>query len=421
MTLNAAGAVTLTGTMATAQGNFTVNGLTGVTLVRSDLVSGRALTLTTAAGAASLANVLASAQGALTVRAPGPITVSDARLFSLADLSVEGQSGLTLTRVQGTAAGAMTWRAPGDIGITESGLSAPGNLLVDTASALTVTNVRLASTGSDLTLLAGNGATIDNSALSAASLLTIRDAPGVSIGGGTTLSADLAYIEGPTITTAAVSATIGTAMLLEAPGGITNTAPLIVNARNPGVLPILLYDVRTLPLQDALTLLRSVRPDLPGVAANLQPTQVVAAAGADVPSTLFGPAVRGAGASIGLNVRTPGAVFLLLDSGNVTGTIDAGRLAVHGTGGRLSLFGRLSGLSGSEAARAAEITRPADPGSIQNYRINNCVVASINCVAIARFQPTPPVVRTVVDFSFRPGQINPIDVTIPNTGENDYE
>ena len=83
--------------------------------------------------------------------------------------------------------------------------------------------------------------------------------------------------------------------------------------------------------------------------------------------------------------------------------------------------GTLGGLSGAEAARAADITRPAPAGSLADYRVNACVIGSINCVVTPRFQPIPPTVRSQVDFTFRQNAFNPADVIIPNTGENDYE
>jgi hypothetical protein len=480
-----AGATNLAGTTASVGGNATLTGQGGVTLAGSTLGVGGSLTLGATGGAIALTEAQASAGGAIAAQAAGPLTLTRATLaaggslglqtgaalglgdsrvtagasltatasggidapratlaagtdmsltagggIALANgtataggaLSLTGAGGIALTNATAAAGGAMTLRAQGAVGFTNATATAGGALLAATTGELSVTGGSLTSTGSSLTLTADSGATIQATSLTAATLLTIRDAPGVEIGGGTLLSADQGYIEGPVIATGGVTATIGTNLLLQAPGGITNGTVFTVLPRTPGQAPAIIYDVRRNPAQDFASILAAVQPDRPGLAPDAQPTQVRAGAGTEAPNPFFGAASSNAAGNIVLNILAPNSpVFLLMDGGIVTGTIQAGRLAVHGTGGRADLTGQLGGLVGSQAARASEITRPAEPSSIQNYRINNCVIASINCVTIARYQPTPPTVRTSVAFIFRPGQINPVDVTIPNTGENDYE
>jgi hypothetical protein len=211
-------------------------------------------------------------------------------------------------------------------------------------------------------------------------------------------------------------------MLMQAPGGVTNTALFTVTPRAGGQFPAVIYDTRAAPQQSFNGILANIRPDLPDLPPEQQPTQFRSGIGQEAPNPFFGPALAAPAGPVTLQIeagRSP--VFLLLDGGSATGSLTAGRFVVHGLAGKVDVTGQIGGFVGAEATRATDITRPTDPASLQNYRVNNCVIASINCVVTPRFQPTPPTVRTNVDFVFRPGQINPIDVIIPNSGENDYE
>jgi len=426
---------------------------TGNVVVTGNVASGGNATIT-AGGALAIGNAgstpaLSSGRGIALVAETGLLTIGASPLQAAGgDLVLSGRSGIALTStpasvqgnmlltasagqiqltgVQATVQGNLAATASGGVQISGGQVTTGGTLQVTTPGPITVTNAVLTANGgtptTGLTLLAGSGAIIQGSTLVANNRLTIGENGRIAIGGGTSLSAESAYIKGAVVETGLVTARIGTNMLVQAPGGITNTVPLVVTPRNGAQFPALIYATRTLPVQSADAILANVLPDLPGLTSEQQPTQLRSAPGQQGPNPFFGPAVNAPAGPVMMNIdagRSP--VFLLLDGGIATGTVVAGRVAVHGTGGSADLVGQLSGLVGSEATRASDITRPVEPASLPNYRINSCVVGSINCVVPPRFVPIPPAVRTSVDFIFRPGQINPLDITIPNTGENDYE
>jgi filamentous hemagglutinin family protein len=420
ITLNTDGGLALTSSAATAAGALTLRAARAIGITGTQLTAGGTATLN-AGGGLSLVRSDAVASGDLTLRAEEAITLTASRLATQSALTLASQAGLLLSDIRLGAVGALTLGST--TGMTLSGLqaNAGGALSASTPGALTLSDGSLGSSGGAVTLFAGSGATISNSTLSAATTLTIRDAPGVSIS-NTSLSADQAWIEGPTVALDGITAIIGTTLLLQAPGGITETGTTVVRPRTEGQLPAVVYDTRPAAPQTAGELLAIFRPDLPGLAPEQQPTQLRSAPGAESPNARLGLPPGTPTGPISLRVDAgQSPVFLLIDGGTVTGTINAGRLGIHGTAGSLSLSGTLNGLSGAEAARAGDITRPIDPATLQNYRMNGCVIGAVNCIITTRFQPVPPTVRTIVDFNFRPGLPNPTEVTIPNTGENDYE
>ena len=118
--------------------------------------------------------------------------------------------------------------------------------------------------------------------------------------------------------------------------------------------------------------------------------------------------------------------ILLIDGGTATGTIhSAGRLGIQGAGGAADLYGFIydpSGnlIGGAAAARFAETTRPAPPGSLTRYRINGCVVSSINCIVPSQVISIPQAPPQQVDLRLSGGRITDPDVQIPNVAEEDY-
>jgi hypothetical protein len=206
------------------------------------------------------------------------------------------------------------------------------------------------------------------------------------------------------------------------PGGITIPDRLTVATTTPGAgLPPVLLDTRaSLAAADPLTL---VWADVPGRQPELQPTQVRSPAPGGNRPGAFGPSSNAAAGPITINLLDAGAspVFLLLNGGDARGTLLAGRLGVQGTGGSATLTGSLNGNAGTGAAAFGDVTRPIAPEDLGEYRINGCVLASINCVVTPTFQPLPPWRFLDIEITVRSAGVDPAEVTIPNVGEYDYE
>jgi hypothetical protein len=157
------------------------------------------------------------------------------------------------------------------------------------------------------------------------------------------------------MTTNGVNASIGTALLFAAPGGVVNLGPTLVMPRG-APLPAVLFDTRLAPERNPLGI---VRPDIAGVTANQQPTQVRSAPGAQGPGAFGLPNQTTAAGPVVLNVNAGrSAVFLLVDGGSVSGTVTAGRLAVHGAGAGDAI--RRAGWLGRGGGSALRRRHPAD-------------------------------------------------------------
>ncbi|MDB5373689.1 MAG: filamentous hemagglutinin N-terminal protein, partial [Belnapia sp.] len=166
--------------------------------------------------------------------------------------------------------------------------------------------------------------------------------------------------------------------------------------------------------------LTQVQPDMPGLIAAQQPTQVRGAPGAQSPGAFGSPNQASAAGNVAIDVDAGrSAVFLLVDGGSILGNVIAGRLGVHGAGGTMTLSGALGGSQGAEAARFADITRPIPPQDLQRYRVNGCVISSINCVVPPSIQIIPPRPTDRTSFTIENNRINATDVLIPNIAEED--
>jgi len=238
--------------------------------------------------------------------------------------------------------------------------------------------------------------------------------------GSTIEAASLGAFAGPTgtLTANAVTMTIGAAALLGG-DGVTSFG-LVLRPLAPGALPLLLLDTRgagarfaTIPAD----LLAS--PDLPGVPAALQRVQVRRPD--RVAPVNFGPSSDAAGGPALFDVDAGASpLFLLLDAGSATGRVFAGRVGVHGRGGELNITGTLGGVDGAGAARFADITRTGEGGlllggDIIRYRINDCVISSVNCVSptvIVLLSPAAPVPLVIL----REDAPRDPDTLVPNAG-----
>jgi hypothetical protein len=164
-----------------------------------------------------------------------------------------------------------------------------------------------------------------------------------------------------------------------------------------------------------------VRADNPGLLPAQQPTQVRANGTGFSPGT-FGAASSAPAGNLVLSTDAgQSAVFALVDSGSIGGTLVAGRLGIHGTGGSMSLTGTLNESGGSSAARFADITRPVASTQQQHYRVNECVIASVSCVVQPTIQLTPPRRPDVVEFGVQRNRLNAADYVVPNVGDTEEE
>ena len=331
---------------------------------------------------------IASAGGALHLVAGGGMTLAGT-LSSGADIATQS-GGATLLSGSATAAGNATLAAGG-------ALDLPGTL----------------AAGGTVSATAGGTASFTGQG-SAGGLFSLSASSSMLLSGR--LSADSARFAGSALSLDGLVTTIGRAIVFSGPGGISAGATTTINARTVGLYPAVVFDTRRASHADPLGI---VQPDVQGRLDSQQATQVrqpgVQAAGS------FGATGSASAGTLNLAVSAGNSpVFLLLDGGIATGTVSAGRLGIQGTGGSASLLGTLGAVPGSAAAASADITRPIDPTLQSNYRINGCVVASINCVPPPSIQFVllrPP---EVVDLSLVNNRIDTSEVTIPNVAEIEY-
>lgn len=451
-TLAAAGALSFTGG-ATIGGDGAFGAGTAMTLAGSISVAGNAAF---AAGAALQSAATITAAGTLGMTAGAGLGLtgttaggSEVRLTAGGALSSTGTlaAGTTLVAASGgdmalsglvQSAGTAAFTAGGgfalsgqavvatDLGITVAGQASltAGKITAGETVALSAGAVLLQDFQVDpISILLQTGGTmlIERSGLIASDAIrlgggsiTLRDSNffartvDVDAGGPMSLDGGLFFV--------------GRAVAFSAPGGIATQGMITVRPRD-GVLPAVVFDTRAGTARpEPLTV---VEPDIPGLPANQQPTQV------RVPNTEapgdFGPASAAPAGPVSLNIdagRSP--IFLLIDGGAATGTIvSAGRIGIHGTGGSADLFGQFVDangviIGGPGAARFGDTTRPAASGTLTRYRINNCVISSINCVVPSQVLSIPQAPPQRVDLSIGGGRITDPDVQVPNVSEEDY-
>jgi filamentous hemagglutinin family protein len=318
---------------------------------------------------------------------------------------------------------------------------AGATVLVDggTTSAILLTGAAdLAAQG--IAAVAVQGATIEGAAtLSATQTLTLSAATRVSLTGGTYAADRMRALAGPagdatgSIALSDIEFRIGTGLLLAGGGGIAMTGATSVAGTQPGIDPLVILETRrsATALRDLPTALTAATADQRGTVANAQAWQV---ANPRNPGRLVfgrddgsGAATRAAGGAVTLNLDAGTApVFLLLDAGTATGTLEAGRLGVLGLpgGGRaggdrvVDLEGRLGGLDGTPAAQFGRSSTVA-AGDQTLYRINNCVLDTVTCVAVSFVQPVAAPLRNTIDIRPDVPRIDP-DVLVPNIAEEDY-
>lgn len=442
LTLSAGGRVALEGANIFALGTSTVGGgrLRGQSIsVLGDLTSTGDFTLLAdgelGIGGFGTAPVLRVA-GAFTLIAGGGITATSATMAAAGVLGLTAAGSITLDSSTLTGA-AVTLAGNGGIAMTAGTLAADGTIGLTAGGGITLNDGTL--NGSAVTLAAGGDVTLRRGSVTARAgdlaataglAMTVQDtslaASGrVSLAAGgamqllaPTVSAEIASFRAATLRLNGGRYTIGEAILFAAPGGITAGATTTVGPRDGARRPVVLFDTRSTVGIDPLLQARS---DVVGLPPDQQATQVRGAPGAQVPGS-FGPATSTPGGALTLALDAgTSPVFLLLDNGSATGTIIAGRLGIQAASGGVTLTGTLGGFPGVEAARFADITRPIDAVSLGDFRVNACVVGSINCVVPPAIQVLPQRPAERINFNIEPDRLDSAEVVIPNVAETDYQ
>ncbi len=461
------------GAMRLAAGaDLSATALGDVTLTRATVTAGGRLRL--AAGGALTLEGGSLAGADVVLASVGTLAATGAGLTAARDLALGATAGnVALREVTGQASGgAIAITAAGEASLRDNDLRAGLGVTITAGGGL-VMNPTVLEAGGDLALTSAGGMDISGGTLRAAQALrliaggtmrlgsvdlgastapadtptafrTLRlQAGGDLVFDGNILAADRAeLVSGGALTTAGSRFTIGTGLLLAAPGGIgqageaaTTVAPVAA-----GQLPLVILDTRRgvalARLPDALT---PATTDRPGQSNAGQVWQVPG---------LFGPAARIFGVDDGVpalpsNAAAGGVflnmdigaspLFVLLNGGTASGTLQAGRLGVLGRPGAASgpdgrqvdLLGQLSGLEGIAAARFGILSGPLPgfqpaPGDLSQYRFNNCVISTVNCVAPITFTlPAVPQVNTLVLTGGMP-RLDDSDVLLPNIADEDF-
>ena len=357
--------------------------------------------------------------GSLRLDAGGSVALADARLTAtVGDLVATGATGLTANGAALAASGDIRLTSGGTLTLLRTTIAADGAIELRAAGTLTLGGGLDAGT---ILVLAGGGLSVTDGALTARDTVRLEAAGGDLAGSGLTLSAeDAELVAGGAVTLGGLAAAIERAMLVAAPGGVAMPSAGTLRPRG-AALPIMLFDTRA----GGFTAIPDIAaPDTPALLPQQQTTQVLR------------PDTGGGARTFGLSRDAPAGnvllaldaatspVFLLIDGANAAGDIIAGRLGIHGVGGEARLFGTLGGFPGQAAARFGDVTRFSEggivtPAALSRYRINDCVLSSLNCVnpnlIILLPTPPPPLVDLITDILAR----DP-DAVLPNVSEEEF-
>lgn len=473
MDLRAGTALTVTGGTQRAVGAARLDAGTDANLTGVEITAGAGLTAQAGTALRVEASNLTATRGDAALGSGGALHVAGTTLIAAGDATLRSTgASVSLTQVTARAqGGTLTLDAAAEATIRDSTLEAAQGIVFMVGNTLVVNPSHFIA-GADLTLQAVGAGSFTGGTLRATRGLRVETGgdlifSGTEITGsstpaladflpvrlqaggnltlaGASITADRAEMISLTgITTSAGSNFhIGTGLLMAGPQGVIHAdgTPTSVRALDPGRLPLVILDTRRgtalIRLPDALT---PASTDAPGVAGNAQRWQV---AGQQNPPglLLFGrddgrPAApsNAAAGNIVFNMAAGSSpIFALLNGGTATGTLNAGRLGVFGRpgatlpGGRaFEVLGELNGITGIGAARLgffAADQQGLAPGSndLSQYRFNDCVLSTINCVAPLSFQlPAIPRTDTFVLANERL-RLDESDVLLPNVSDEDY-
>ncbi len=211
--------------------------------------------------------------------------------------------------------------------------------------------------------------------ITAGGKISIANAGPLSLLAGLSISADSLELTGRGITVDSAQLLLGQAGLLSSRGAISIRDTSLSGLGTD--LPALVLDSRAAGLT---ALPGFVQPDT----ATTQPTQLAQ----------FGSTPTAASASaISLELAAGSSpVFLLTGAGAVTGTLQAGRVGLLGTGGSARLTGQLAGQADSSAATLALTRIYTDDPALQRYLFNGGVFQGI-----PRPRVVPPLLNPAID------------------------
>ena len=415
------GAATLSGITATGTGLVVT---AGGALAADDLHVATGDASFSAGGVGTFTRSSISASNTLAISASGGLSFTDVTLDPvLLQLATDGD--LNATGLIGISAGGFGLSAGGNLTLRDSSFTAE-TLQAAAGGALSLNGVtaQLGSGG----LLSGGSVAIDGLTASAGGLFRIAAAGTLALV-DSSFSADVveavagrvAGDPAGTVSLSGVTMTLGTGAFLAGGGGVAMPGVLTIQPRSAGSLPVVVTEARQRP--DAYTALpASAVPDMPGLQAREQKTQVATRTSPSV----FSPAAdTGPAGDVLLNlVAGDSPVFLLLDGGQASGQVEAGRLGIHGGNGGSAFTGQLAGVAGGDAAGHADVSRSLaggtpSPESQQFYRFNNCVIGAVTCNTLAVLQPLPVVAASLPDLRFAPVPRDP-DTLLPNIAAEDY-
>lgn len=415
--VSAGGAITLrTTTVSGSPVSFAAGGdldaqATGIQAGASlGVVAGGGITftdVTAQAGAIGLSarSGVALAGGALTAAGPAGIII---------DAGPDGALAVSGTRLSGAAIAFASGR---DARFTDASLAAEGALSVTSGGALGFAGTVAAARG--IALSAGAGATLTDSTLTAAERIGLLAAGPMALN-AVILDAEFAdFRTTGSLALGPVTARIGSTLVIVAEGGMQAAGPLGVTPRaRDARLPAIVLDTRGGAVQSLLQ--AEVLPDLPGRPPGNQPTQVRSAPRSQAPGS-FGASSSGTAGAMEVAIVAPdSAVFLLSDGARITGTIEAARLGVHGSGGSATLTGVLGAKTGVAAAEFADLTRPIAPASLQQYRLNGCVLSAVNCVVLPPVLVVPSRLAADVVIALERQRVRNPDVIVPDVAQEEF-
>jgi filamentous hemagglutinin family protein len=432
LTINASGDTALDGSVSAATAGITTVGLSQASGGSLTVTNG--LTVSASGDTALDGSVSAATAGITTVglsqAASGSLTVTNGLTVGASgDTALHGSVSAATATI--TAAGAIEQNAGGS-------LTATG--LLDLKAG---TDIRLDGIVSGTPLRLTAGGDIGQAATGALTATTLTLSAGGDVALLGKLTASLVtgaaggslVLDGPsTLVDRIENLSAGTFLVVEADGPLVATgtlsAPTMI-VRSTGQLQLSSLKVLTggvpyaQPPRGGLSLARLPEPTTatPGATfetraatLKLDTLTIEPLSGTNATAALRLP---GTGGTMTLGVVQGLTTDLTLDLG--TGGVAAGEirlrnLTVLGGGGGTNLTGTIGGLTGEAAASQAGLGPRLQP----EYQINNCPLASVNCVQIVVQLPVPTdPLRDLGLISTRDDRDDP-DIFVPNVAERDF-
>lgn len=318
---------------------------------------------------------LLAAPGPIDLQVGGAITQAAAGRVQTVQLSGRSSGGAAFGALANTVGQLAGWTNTG-----------PGGFRYAGTGGLAVTAPIEAGDGTLALDLRGAGAVTIGADLTAGTAISVAAADAISAGAFTYSAPAIelrSFAAGPEITLDGGTWRASDRIVIAGGGDLTITGTMRVEGLPPGSRPTIVLSVRS-----GAETTGFVRPDTPGLPDPAQPTQIE---GFDAPT---GQTARRLALGSSSLVAPESALFLVIDGGDATGTIDVARLGLIILGGSTDLSGCVNGVCGPNAA---SLGRTTDASA--EARLNNCPVSSPNCLSfpntvsiVSSQTPTAPVV-----------------------------